>query len=109
MKLRWLVVGIFVCAGIAGCAANKPAPPVAPTIVTRDATVATILACLEEHRDLSREDQRTAYTALEPQADSGTEADRLRLACLGLHQRAMVRQLRRSIELVEAETEARPD
>ena len=44
MKLRWLVVGILVCAGIAGCAANKPAPPVAPTIVTRDATVATILA-----------------------------------------------------------------
>ena len=109
MKLRWLVVGIFVCAGIAGCAANKPAPPVAPTIVTRDATVATILACLEEHRDLSREDQRTAYTALEPQADSGTEADRLRLACLGLHERATARQLRRSIELLQAQAEARPD
>jgi hypothetical protein len=107
MKLRWLVVGILVSAGVAGCAANKPAPPVAPTIVARDAAVATILACIEEHRDLSRQDQRTAYAELEPQAASGTEADRLRLACLGLHERAMVRQLRRSIELVEAETEAR--
>jgi septin family protein len=102
-------VGILVSAGVAGCAANKPAPPVAPTIVARDAAVATILACIEEHRDLSRQDQRTAYAELEPQAASGTEADRLRLACLGLHERAMVRQLRRSIELVEAETEARPD
>ena len=109
MKLRWLVVWILVSAGFAGCAFTRPAPPVAPTIVARDAAVATILACIEEHRDLSRQDQRTAYAELEPQAASGTEADRLRLACLGLHERATVRQLRRSIELVKAETEARPD
>ena len=109
MKLRWLIVWILVSAGIAGCTFTRPAPPVAPTIVARDATVAAILACIEEHRDLSRQDQRTAYAELEPQADSGTEADRLRLACLGLHERATVRQLRRSIELVEAETVARPD
>ena len=109
MKLRWLVVWVVVCCGVAGCGSHKPAAPVAPKVVVRESVVATILTCVQENRGLSRRDQRSAYADLDKQVEGGTETDQLRLACLGLHERATSRQFRRSLELVAAQAEAHPD
>ena len=67
MKLRWLVVWVVVCCGVAGCGSNKPAAPVAPKVVVRESVVATILTCVQENRGLSRQDQRSAYADLDKQ------------------------------------------
>ncbi|MDX9835866.1 MAG: hypothetical protein RBT36_11750 [Desulfobulbus sp.] len=109
MKVCWLVIWAVVCVSVAACTPHKPAAPAAPTVVLQESTVSVILSCLEENRDLSRQDQRSAYADLEKQANSGADTQTLRLACLGLHERATYRQFRRSIELVTGWTTARPD
>ncbi|MBM9513992.1 hypothetical protein [Desulfogranum marinum] len=104
----------FLCLLLAGCAglsphSSAPKGQQAATVIFSPTDCDSLLACLEESRELSRNDFKAYYKRVALEVDKDVSGSQLQLICLSLHHYASYKQFKRGMGMIEEYIELHPE
>lgn len=104
----------FLCWLLAGCTglslnSSLSQGQQAPTVIFSPTDCDSLLACLEESRELSRNDFKAYYKRVSLEADKNASGSTLQLICLSLHNYASYNQFKRGMEMLGDYIDLQPE